>query len=37
MVKPSWKALRERLGFNATKCGCYEGNCGTVQVPQLPS
>jgi carbon-monoxide dehydrogenase small subunit len=35
MVKPFTtlaKALRERLGFNATKCGCYEGNCGSCTV-----
>jgi aerobic carbon-monoxide dehydrogenase small subunit len=35
MVKPFTtlaKALRERLGLNATKCGCYEGNCGSCTV-----
>ena len=35
MVKPFTtlaKALRERLGFTATKCGCYEGNCGSCTV-----
>jgi len=35
MVKPLTtlaKALRERLGFTATKCGCYEGNCGSCTV-----
>ncbi len=41
MVKPLTtlaKALRERLGLTATKCGCYEGNCGscTVIVNGLP-
>ena len=35
MVKPLTtlaKALREKLGFTATKCGCYEGNCGSCTV-----
>jgi carbon-monoxide dehydrogenase small subunit len=35
MVKPFTtlaKALRERLGYTATKCGCYEGNCGSCTV-----
>jgi aerobic carbon-monoxide dehydrogenase small subunit len=35
MVKPLTtlaKALRERLGVNGTKCGCYEGNCGSCTV-----
>jgi aerobic carbon-monoxide dehydrogenase small subunit len=35
MVKPLTtlaKALREKLGLNATKCGCYEGNCGSCTV-----
>jgi aerobic carbon-monoxide dehydrogenase small subunit len=35
MVKPLTtlaRALRESLGYNATKCGCYEGNCGTCTV-----
>jgi carbon-monoxide dehydrogenase small subunit len=35
MVKPLTtlaKALRERLGLTATKCGCYEGNCGSCTV-----
>jgi aerobic carbon-monoxide dehydrogenase small subunit len=35
MVKPLTtlaKALREKLGLTATKCGCYEGNCGSCTV-----
>jgi carbon-monoxide dehydrogenase small subunit len=35
MVKPLTtlaKALREKLGYTATKCGCYEGNCGSCTV-----
>jgi len=35
LVKPLTtlaKALREKLGFTATKCGCYEGNCGSCTV-----
>jgi len=35
MVKPLTtlaKALRERLGMTATKCGCHEGNCGSCTV-----
>jgi aerobic carbon-monoxide dehydrogenase small subunit len=35
MVRPLTtlaKALREGLGYTATKCGCYEGNCGTCTV-----
>ncbi len=35
LVKPLTtlaKTLREKLGFTATKCGCYEGNCGSCTV-----
>lgn len=35
MVKPLTtlaKALREKIGFNGTKAGCYEGNCGSCTV-----
>jgi carbon-monoxide dehydrogenase small subunit len=29
---PLAKALREKLGFTATKTGCHEGSCGTCTV-----